>query len=163
VQPNEIGVSVKDGVVTLTGVVDSLMKKWAAEQAALRIRGVRPEARPTDADIARAAVRRLEFDGLVPDDRIKVTVSKGIVTLRGEVEWNHQRRAAEQVIRRLRGVLGVNNLVAVRPRTTPEDLRRRIADALTRSAATDARNHPGDVPDRWRRRPGWPHRVARGR
>ena len=93
VQPNEIGVAVKDGVVTLTGWVDSYLKKWAAEDAAHRVSGVRAVANEievkhaterNDADIAAAAVRALEWDSSVPADKIKVTVSKGWVTLRGE-------------------------------------------------------------------------------
>src|SRR5207249_8239684 len=88
VQPNEIGVTVKDGVVTLTGWVDSYTKKWAAEEAAHRVQGVQAvandievrlpsSAERTDADIAAAAVRALEWDAFVPTDKIKVTVSKG--------------------------------------------------------------------------------------
>ncbi len=97
-QPNEIGVIVKDGVVTLTGWVDSYQKKWAAEEAAHRVRGVKAvandievrqpaSAERTDHDSAAAAVRALEWDALLPTDKIQVTVSKGWVTLRGEVEW----------------------------------------------------------------------------
>jgi osmotically-inducible protein OsmY len=150
-QPNEIGVAVKDGVVTLTGTVDSFIKKWAAENATQRVRGVKAVAndvevrlpdddRRTDSDIASAAARALEWDGLVPTGAVKVTVSKGWVTLRGTVEWEYQRRAAERAVRRLPGVVGISNLVTVRPRPTPSDLKRKIEEALTRSAATDARS-----------------------
>ena len=150
-QPNEIGVAVKDGVVTLTGTVDSFVKKWAAENAAQRVRGVQAVAndievrltgddRRTDSDIASAAARALEWDGLVPDGDVKVTVSNGWITLRGTVEWEYQRRAAERAVRRLPGVVGISNLVTVRPRSTPSDLKQKIKDALTRSAATDARS-----------------------
>ena len=87
VQPNEIGVAVKDGVVTLTGWVDSYMKRWAAEEAALRVRGVKAVANVievrlpssserTDADLAAAAVRALEWDAFIPSDKVKVTVSR---------------------------------------------------------------------------------------
>ena len=151
VQPNEIGVAVKDGVVTLTGWVDSYVKRWVAERAAHRVRGVRAVANDievrlpsaaerTDTDIAAAVTRALEWDALVPTEKIDVTVSKGWVTLQGEVEWEHQKRAAERVVRSLSGVRGVTNLIAVRPRLTPspEDLKRRIEDALLRSAETDA-------------------------
>src|SRR3979490_3192292 len=100
VQPNEIGVIVKDGVVTLTGAVDSFTKKWAAEEAAHRVRGVQAVAndievrlpgdkKRTDTDIASAIIRALAADTLIPADAIEVTVSKGWVTLRGEVEWQH--------------------------------------------------------------------------
>lgn len=151
VQPNEIGVSVKDGVVTLTGWVDSYTKKWAAEEAAHRVRGVKAvandievrlpsSAERTDQDIAEAAVRALEWDSLVPSDRIKVTVSKGWVTLEGEVNWEFERTEAERVVRRLAGINGVSNLIVVRPRTqpSPEELKRKLEDALVRSAETDA-------------------------
>ncbi len=149
VQPNEVGVTVKDGVVTLTGWVDSYTKKWAAEEAARRVRAVKAVANDlevrlpgsserTDADIAAAAARALEWDVAVPADKIDVTVSKGWVTLEGEVEWQYQREAAERDVRRLVGVKGVSNLIKVVPRTTPSDLKSKIEQALTRLARTDA-------------------------
>jgi osmotically-inducible protein OsmY len=153
IQPNEVGVAAKDGIVTLTGWVDTFVKKWAAERAAQRVRGVRAVAndievrlpstaeRP-DADVAAAATRAMDWDALVPNDRIDVTVAKGWVTLRGEVEWEYQRRAAEHTVRGLSGVRGVTNLVAVHPsvQPAPDELRHRIRDALVRSAETDAEN-----------------------
>src|SRR5437868_13741662 len=147
VQPNEIGISVKDGVVTLTGWVDSYLKKWAAEEAAHRVMGVRAVANDievklaterTDPDIAEAAVRALEWDASVPSDKIHVTVSKGWVTLKGEVEWQYQRQDAERVVRRLAGVKGVTNLITVRPKATPAELKKKIEDALVRNAELDA-------------------------
>src|SRR3977135_4408974 len=114
VMPNEIGVMVKDGVVTLTGWVDSYLKKYAAEEAAHRVRGVKAVANDivvrlpstaerNDADIAAAAVRALEWAAFVPIDKIDVTVSKGWVTLKGEVEWQYQKQDAERAVRRLAG------------------------------------------------------------
>jgi osmotically-inducible protein OsmY len=151
VQPNEIGVAVKDGIVTLSGRVDSYTKKWAAEEAAHRVKGVKavvnevevklvPSAERTDEDIASAAVRALEWDALLPAGKIKVTVSKGWITLDGEVEWQFQREDAERTVRRLTGVRGVTNLISVRPKVkpSPQELKRRIEDALVRSAETDA-------------------------
>jgi osmotically-inducible protein OsmY len=149
VQPNEIGVAVKDGVVTLTGWVDSYMKRWAAEEAALRVRGVKAVANEievrlpssserTDADLAAAAVRALEWDAFIPSDKVKVTLSKGWVTLEGEVEWQFERDDAERVVRRLTGVRGVTNLIKVKSRPTPTELKHKIEDALIRSAETDA-------------------------
>jgi len=150
VQPNEIGVAVKDGVAILTGWVDSYGKKWAAERAAHRVRGVKAvandievrlptSAERTDGDIAAAAVRALEWDAFIPTDKVEVTVSKSWVTLRGEVDWEYQRRAAEKAVSRLTGVRGVTNLIVVRPRTapSPEELKRRIEEALIRSVETD--------------------------
>jgi osmotically-inducible protein OsmY len=149
VQPNEIGVAVKDGIVTLTGWVDSYTKRWAAEEAALRVRGVKavandievrlPSAQQrTDADIAAAALRALEWDAFIPADRVKVTVSKGWVTLEGEVDWEFERDDAERVVRRLTGVRGVTNLISVKSRPMPSELKKKIEDALIRSAETDA-------------------------
>ncbi len=151
VAPNEIGVVVKDGVVTLAGWVDSFSKRWAAERAAHRVRGVKAVANdievrlPTadqkpDPDIAAAVIQALEWDAFVPIEKLDVTVSKGWVTLKGEVEWEYQRRAAERAVRRLAGVKGVTNLITVRPQVTPSpiELKRQIEEALVRSAETDA-------------------------
>jgi osmotically-inducible protein OsmY len=156
VQPNEIGVAVKDGVVTLTGLVDSYSKKWAAEDAAHRVRGVKAVANEievrlssiaerTDTDIAAAAVRALEWDAFVPIEKLDVTVSKGWVTLRGEVEWQFEKEDAERVVRRLSGVKGVTNLIVVKPRVTPSELKQKIEQALIRSAETDAERITVDV------------------
>ncbi len=147
IQPNEIGVSVKDGVVTLTGWVDSFLKKWDAEEAAHRVAGVKAVANEieirlaterTDADIAAAAVHALEWDAFVPPGKVQVTVSKGWITLRGEVEWQYQKNDAERVVRRLAGVKGVTNLIEVKPRVTPSDLKKKIENALVRNAQLDA-------------------------
>ena len=111
---NEISVVVKDGVVTLTGWVDSYTKRWAAENAAHHVRGVKAvandievrlpsSAERTDADIAAAAIRALEWDAFVSVDKLEVTVSKGWVTLKGEVEWQYQKQDAERAVRRLMG------------------------------------------------------------
>jgi osmotically-inducible protein OsmY len=156
VMPNEIGVMVKDGVVTLTGWVDSYTKKWAAEEAAHRVRGVKAVANDieirlpstaerNDADIAAAAARALEWDAFVPIDKIDVTVSKGWVTLKGEVEWQYQKQDAERAVRRLAGVNGVSNLVLVRPRVTPSELKKQIEQALVRTAELDAKRITVDV------------------
>ena len=150
-QPNEIGVAVNDGIVTLSGRVESYTKKWAAEEAALRVKGVKavvneievellPGFERTDQDIAAAVLRALEWDAMVPTDRIKVAVSKGWVTLDGDVEWQFQREDAERAARRITGARGVTNLIAVKPKVkpAPQELKRRIEDALIRSAETDA-------------------------
>ncbi|BCB90220.1 BON domain-containing protein [Phytohabitans suffuscus] len=152
VQPNEVAVAVQDGIVTLAGWVGNYVKRWAAERAAQRVRGVvavandieiRPPASggaPTDPEIASAAAQVLEWNALVPADQIEVTVTGGRVQLRGEVEWEYERGEAERAVRGLAGVRGVTNAVAVRPRRRiePDDLERRIAQALLRSAETDA-------------------------
>jgi osmotically-inducible protein OsmY len=108
-------------VVTLTGWVDSYLKKWSAEEAAHKVAGVKAVANDieiklaterTDPDIAEAAVHALEWDAFVPSDRVHVTVSKGWVTLKGEVEWQYQKEDAERVVRRLTGVKGVTRRYA---------------------------------------------------
>jgi osmotically-inducible protein OsmY len=145
-----IGVSVKDGVVTLTGHVPSYAEKYAAERAAKRVYGVRAVANEidvrlpgssqrTDEEIAAAAVNALKSDILVPADKIEVTVSKGWVRLEGEVEWQYQKEAAEKAVRYLTGVIGVSNLITVKPNVTPTEVRSKIEEALKRSAEMDAR------------------------
>jgi osmotically-inducible protein OsmY len=149
VKPNEIGVTVKDGIVTLTGWVDSYTKKWAAEEAALRVRGVKAVANDievrlsplydrTDADIAATAVYALESDAFVSVDKLELTVSNGWVTLKGEVEWQYQREDAEQVVRRLSGVKGDTNLITVKPQAPLSNIKSQIEQALVRNAHVDA-------------------------
>ncbi|WP_406041284.1 BON domain-containing protein [Micromonospora sp. NBC_00898] len=149
-RPNEIGVTVSEGVVTLTGWVDSYARRWAAERCAHRVRGVRAVASEievrlpgtderTDAEIAIAAGRALEWDSFVPAERLDVTVANGWVMLRGEVEYGFQRRTAERELRRLRGVRGLTNLVEVRPTTPPSDeqTRRDLQRVLIRRTGTE--------------------------
>ncbi|MEU5941707.1 BON domain-containing protein [Micromonospora sp. NPDC047548] len=150
VSPAEVGVTVAEGVVTLTGRVDSYAAKWAAERAAHRVARVRavandlavrigPSAQRTDAELAGAVEHALEWDAFVPVEDLEVTVADGWVTLRGGVDWEYQRRAAERVVGRLTGVRGVSNGVTVRPPTAPagQELPDRIVDALTRNSATE--------------------------
>jgi osmotically-inducible protein OsmY len=148
VEASEIGVAVKDGVVTLTGKVDTYLKKWRAEEAAHRVNGViavandievRTIGERTDTDIAAAAVHALKWDASLPADKIQVTVDKGWVTLKGELEWQYQKQEAERVIRRLWGVKGVSNLITLKPLASPSDLKKKIEDALVRSAQVDAK------------------------
>ncbi|MEU8260190.1 BON domain-containing protein [Micromonospora sp. NPDC048999] len=149
-RPTDIGVTVADGVVTLTGQVDSYARRWAAERCAHRVRGVRAVASDlevrlpateerTDADIAIAASRALEWDSFVPAERLDVTVADGWIMLRGEVEYGFQRRTAERELRRLRGVRGVTNLVEVRPPapSTDEQTRHDLHRVLLRRTGTD--------------------------
>jgi osmotically-inducible protein OsmY len=98
-------------------------------------------AERTDADIAAAAARALEWDANLDPDRIEVTVSKGWVTLKGEVNWGFQRADAERVVRRIAGVRGVSNLITVKPvqRPSAEEMKKQIEDALVRSAELDAK------------------------
>lgn len=150
VQPNQVGVTVNDGVVSLTGWVDSYARKWATERAAHRIRGVRAVANDievrltggaerTDAEIALAVTRALEWNSFVPAERVDVTVANGWVMLRGEVEFGYQRRTAERELHRLRGVRGVTNLIKVRPGIRPaeDEVRRDVQRALVRGVGTE--------------------------
>jgi len=150
VNETHIGVSVKDGVVTLTGHVSSYGEKWGAEKAAKRVAGVKAVANEldvklptssqwTDEDIAIAAVNALKVRSAVPDDKIKLTVEKGWVTLEGEVEWQYQKNEAEDAVRYLTGVRGVTNLIRVKPHVSPTELKSKIEEALKRIAEVDAK------------------------
>jgi osmotically-inducible protein OsmY len=145
----EIGVAVKDGVVTLSGYVDSYTQKLAAEKAVKKVRGVRAVAeeievripmvtRRTDADIARAALNALHWHVQVPEERIKVKVENGWVTLEGELDWAYQRDAAMTCVRDLTGVSGVTNLLTVRPKVKIQEIKTKIGEAFKRSAELDA-------------------------
>ena len=149
VQSTEIGVAVKDGIVTLTGWVDSYTKRWAAEEAAHRVRGVKAVANDievrlsttgerTDPEIAAAAVRALQWDALLVPEKIEVTVSKGWITLKGTVDWQYKKNEAERVVRNLAGVKGVSNLIDVKPKLQPAEIKKQVEQALVRSAQTDA-------------------------
>lgn len=149
VRPNEIGVVVKDGIVTLTGWVDSYLNKTAAEEDAQRVSGVKAVANDievrlpgaaerTDTDLARAALNALKWDAGIPTDKIDITVSHGWVTLKGEVDHYFQKRDAERALERLSGVRGVSNLLTVKPQPLPHDLKSQIQKALVRNAQMDA-------------------------
>lgn len=150
VRANEIGVAVKEGIVTLTGWVESYIQKIAAEEAARRVRGVKAIANDievrlpgsserTDTDLAKAVVNALKWEAAIPTDKVQVTVSNGWVTLKGEVEYGFQRRFAERAVQRLSGVKGVTNLIVVKPRVAPKDLKQNIEKALIRNAEMDAK------------------------
>lgn len=120
----EIGVSVEDGIVTLNGTAGSFPERWAAGEAALSIADVRavaneikvgliPGVERNDADIARSALNALEWNTYVPQDRVKVNVEQGWVTLEGTAEWRYQMEAAENAVRRMTGVRGVTNRIRV--------------------------------------------------
>lgn len=145
----DIGIIVKDGVVTLTGHPASHAEKHAIERAAQRVRGVKalaiemsvklaPNFERTDADIALAAERALEWNVLVPDEAIRPMVENGWLTLSGRVEWEYQRRAAEVAVRDLLGVKGVTDLVEVKARFSPVDIEKKIKEALHRQADRDS-------------------------
>jgi osmotically-inducible protein OsmY len=147
IQPNEIGLFVNHGIVTLSGRVDSYLKKWTAEEIVHRVAWVKAVANDieiklanerTDHDIAAAAVHTIEWDAFVPFDKVKLSVLRGWVTLEGEVEWQFEKEDAEQDVRRLVGIKGVTNLITVKPRATATELKNRIENALVRTAKIHA-------------------------
>ena len=151
VNASDVGVIVKDGVVTLTGQLASHAEKYAAKRAAQRVDGVKALAveltvrlvsshERTDAEIALAANNMIEWNSLVPKGKIHSVVESGWVTLDGVVEWDYQRRAAEDSVRNLLGVLGITNLVKIKPKVSATDIGRKIQDALVRQANREAKH-----------------------
>ena len=138
-----IGVTARDGVVTLSGHVESFMQKWAAEKAASRVKGVKAVAEELevrlpfdikrgDEEIAAAAMQRLSWDASVPRDAVKVKVEKGAVTLSGEVDWHYQKEAAGWDVTGLLGVLRVSNEITIKPRANAANISENIRKALHR-------------------------------
>jgi osmotically-inducible protein OsmY len=149
VDERRIGVSVTDGIVTLTGQVGSYAEKWNAERAVERVEGVKGIANEievhlvgqhSDTDLAKAAADALEWNSLVPSDRVTVRVENGWVTLRGEVDYDYERRAADRAVRYLEGVRGVSNLITVAPRVEPKEVKKEIERSFQRMAVLDAKN-----------------------
>ncbi|MFI5015389.1 MAG: BON domain-containing protein [Hyphomicrobiales bacterium] len=144
-----IGVAVENGVVTLTGHVVSYAEKMAAERAVQRVKGVHgiaeeiqvryaSDKKTADDQIAERAINIISWDAQIPKDAIMVKVQKGWVTLTGSVPWNYQKMAAESAIRKLSGVMGVSNMVEVKPRVQSTDVKKNIMDALKRNADVEA-------------------------
>jgi osmotically-inducible protein OsmY len=147
VDARNIGVMVKNGVVTLTGYVSNYGEKWRAERIAKRVAGVsalandievRLSKERTDADIAESARAALKLDNRIPADRVKVIVDHAWITLEGTVDYYYQKSAAESDVRYLDGVKGVTNALAVTPKVSPTEIRAKIEEALKRSAQLDA-------------------------
>jgi osmotically-inducible protein OsmY len=143
-----IGVTAKDGVVTLTGHVSSYAEKLAAEAATRRVKGVRAiaaeievrypgQAKTSDDEIAKRALNVLRWNVTVPDT-VQVTVQKGMVTLTGVLTWQYQKRAAEEAIRKLSGVTAIVNNILIKPVVSPTDIKKKIEDALKRHAEVEA-------------------------
>lgn len=158
VEPGDIGVTVKDGVVSLLGTVASYPMRQAAAEAAHRVRGVRAVANelevklpyqtaPTDETIANAAVQTLAGHIQVPHEQLDVTVSDGLVALTGEVPWQFQRQAAENAVLPLAGVRAVINRITIKPIIKAPDVQRTIESALVRNAQTDAHHIRVEVQD----------------
>lgn len=149
VDPTDIGVAVKNGVVTLSGIVRSYTQRYEAERAAKRVSGVvgvandievklpSMDERP-DPDIARDAASTLKSQLPATAEHVKVTVSNGWVTLEGQVEWNYQKTLAETTVRRIKGIRGVSNLITIKPQVTAHQVKEKIEDALKRRAELEA-------------------------
>jgi osmotically-inducible protein OsmY len=153
---SEIGVAVKNGIVTLSGKVDSYLKKLAAEDAAKKIAGVKaiaediqigvsPADKKTDTEIAEAVVNALTWHTAVQEDKIKIKVENGVVKLEGEVEWEYQKTNAKSAVNNLAGVNSVINLIVVKPKIVSSAIEKRINEAFHRSATIDASKVKADV------------------
>jgi osmotically-inducible protein OsmY len=149
VSSENIAVSAKDGVVTLTGFVPSYADRYSAERAVLRVSGVKAvveelevkltnDSIRTDQEIAKAASEALAWNVSVPST-VSITVEDGSIRLRGEVEWQYQRDSATSAVRWLKGVKNVKNHIAIHQRPQPSDIKQRIEKALVRSAEDDAK------------------------
>jgi osmotically-inducible protein OsmY len=156
INATNIGVAVRDGVVTMSGHIDTSADKDAIERAVQRVEGVRavaveldvklsPGHQRSDSEIAAAAESAFKWHALLPADKLKVRVEKGWVTLGGEVEWDYQRRNAESSVRALTGVVGVSNTIAIKPQVAPANVIGRIREALTRRAEREVRNIDASV------------------
>ena len=150
VKVTDIGVLVKDGVVTLNGYATSYGEKWDAASAAKRVAGVKALAddievklpdsqRRTDGDIAAAAANQIQWSTTVPTGAVEVTVREGWITLEGEVEWWYQKNSAETAVQHLAGVKGVTNLIAIKPKLAPAEVETAIRSAFERNALLDAK------------------------
>lgn len=152
----DIGVSVEDGIVTLSGHVKTYAEKATAEETVLRVKGVKGiaqkiEVRPAgahktaDDEIAKRAANTLSWNSILPDNQIKVKVQNGWITLTGEVEWQYQKAAAENSVKGLNGVYGVHNDIKLKPHASVPDIKKRIEDALKRTAELEAKAIRVDV------------------
>ena len=143
----DIGGSIKDGIVTLYGFVSSFMEKDAAERAAKRVQGVRavandlkikPSFTRTDPEIARDVVQAMVNHIFLPANKITATVREGWVTLEGSVDWQYQRKLAENDAKKIRGVMGITNNILLKPPVSTTDVKTKIEEALERNARVDA-------------------------
>jgi len=152
----QIGVAVKNGIVTLSGQVDAYSKKILAEKTTKKVAGVKaiaediqvgisPVYKKTDTEIAEAVVNALKWHTMIPDEKIKVSVEDGNVKLEGDVEWEYQRNQAKTAIENLTGVRFVTNLVAVKPKITPYELQQKINSSFQRSANIDSARITAEV------------------
>ena len=151
IKASDIGVSVSNGIVTLSGYVDSFTKKKAAEKAALRVAGVTAVAedivvrlgasdKKSDTEVAQAIITAIRWNNIIDENKIKVKVESGWVTLEGEVDWSFEKNAIEHSIENLIGVRGVSNLITISSKLKTTDIKQKITAAFHRSATLDANN-----------------------
>ena len=151
INATNVGVAVKDGVVTLSGHLDTYAEKHAIERAAQRVDGVRataveldvklsPSHQRSDSEIAAAAESAFKWHGMIPEDQVQVMVERGWVTLSGQVDWDYQRSSAYDAVHPLTGVVGVTNNITLKARAMPTQIANRIRDALARQAEREAKN-----------------------
>lgn len=149
IDPNDIGVAVEDGIVSLSGHVPSYPQKMIVERVVSRVKGVKGLAEEievrfpgsigvSDDEIAKRAVDVLEWSTLVPDDRVQVKVQNGWLTLTGVLDWHYQKTGAAEALKGIRGVTGISNRIELRPRVSSLDVKQRIESALRRSAHLEA-------------------------
>jgi osmotically-inducible protein OsmY len=156
-EPDAIGVAVKDGAVTLTGHVPTYVEKLAAARAAERVYGVKAVANELevklagasrdDSDIATAIAHILENNVQVPEGKVHARIQNGWVTLDGEVDYDYQRREVERMVRQVRGVTGVSDLITVKPPASPAQVQEVIEETFKREAEIDARHISIEVSD----------------
>lgn len=147
---SQIGVAVKNGIVTLTGTVDSYLEKIVAEDAAKKVTGVKAVAedievklkgsKKNDTEIAEAVMFSLRWHSSIDENKIKIKVENGWVTLDGSVTWNFQKVAIRSAIAKLEGVKGITNNLQVNPIVRLDDVKNRINAAFHRSATIDSDN-----------------------
>jgi osmotically-inducible protein OsmY len=157
IKATDIGVACRSGIVTLTGVVDSYSKKLAAEKATMRVAGVKAVAndievklwsgfKKNDTDIAETILNAIKWSTSIPEEKVKVKVDEGWVTLEGDVEWEFQRYACKNAVEDLRGVRGVtNNIKVIATEPAINEIKEMIRSAIRRNAVMDANKIEVDI------------------
>lgn len=175
INASNVGIAVNNGIVTLSGHLDTYAEKYAIERAAQRVEGVKavaveldvklaPDHKRSDSEIAQAIETAFKWHVFIPGDRVHVKVEKGWVTLTGQVDWEYQRSATEKTVRPVTGVIGVSNQIVLKAQIPPSDISNRIREALKRHAEREAKNVEvsvnGSVVTLRGKVDSWPERMA---
>lgn len=175
INASNVGIAVNNGIVTLSGHLDTYAEKYAIERAAQRVEGVKavaveldvklaPDHKRSDSEIAQAIETAFKWHVFIPGDRVHVKVEKGWVTLTGQVDWEYQRSATEKTVRPVTGVVGVTNQIVLKAQIPPSDISHRIGEALKRHAEREAKNVEvsvnGSVVTLRGKVDSWPERMA---